>query len=120
MSDNEYDLDHEEEGQEEEFPWAEIPTSMKGLRACKRCSLVKGNDQVGHWCVVMSENYCDGCNIEVMLLKSTLFHLVTSILQTIWAQRSFEVYVVYHPPSATEHRLAGWLPPQVPAFVRDI
>ena len=48
MSDNEYDegLDHEEEGQEEEFPWAEIPTSMKGLRACKRCSLVKGNDQV--------------------------------------------------------------------------
>lgn len=55
MSDNEYDegLDHEEEGQEEEFPWAEIPTSMKGLRACKRCSLVKGNDQVGG-CVVVS------------------------------------------------------------------
>lgn len=41
MSDNEYD---DEEG--EEFPWAEIPTGMKGLRACKRCSLVKGNDQV--------------------------------------------------------------------------
>lgn len=41
MSDNEYD---DEEG--EEFPWAEIPTSIKGLRACKRCSLVKGNDQV--------------------------------------------------------------------------
>ena len=42
MSDNEYD---DEEG--EEFPWAEIPTGTKGLRACKRCSLVKGNDQVG-------------------------------------------------------------------------
>lgn len=41
MSDNEYD---DEEG--EEFPWAEIPSSTKGLRACKRCSLVKGNDQV--------------------------------------------------------------------------
>lgn len=46
MSDNEYDdgVEHEEDGLE--FPWAEIPTSMKGLRACKRCSLVKGNDQV--------------------------------------------------------------------------
>lgn len=43
MSDNEYDEGGEHE---EEFPWAEIPTSMKGLRACKRCSLVKGNDQV--------------------------------------------------------------------------
>lgn len=41
MSDNEYD---DEEG--EENPWAEVPTTIKGLRACKRCSLVKGNDQV--------------------------------------------------------------------------
>lgn len=57
MSDHEYDEGMEEEGQEEEFPWAEIPTSLKGLRACKRCSLVKGNDQVG---VRWYDRLCDG------------------------------------------------------------
>lgn len=41
MSDNDYDEEEVDEGH-----WAEIPTSVKGLRACKRCSLVKGNDQV--------------------------------------------------------------------------
>lgn len=41
MSDNEYE---DEEG--DDFSWADIPTGTKGLRACKRCSLVKGNDQV--------------------------------------------------------------------------
>lgn len=41
MSDIEYD---EEEG--DENTWAELPGGIKGLRACKRCSLVKGNDQV--------------------------------------------------------------------------
>lgn len=47
MSYNNYGdgLDLEEEGLDE-FAGAEIPTSLKGLRACKRCSLVKGNDQV--------------------------------------------------------------------------
>ncbi|CBJ33539.1 conserved unknown protein [Ectocarpus siliculosus] len=52
MSYNNYGdgLDLEEEGLDE-FAGAEIPTSLKGLRACKRCSLVKGNDQfVNHGC----------------------------------------------------------------------
>lgn len=112
MSDNEYDLDHEEEGQEEEFPWAEIPTSMKGLRACKRCSLVKGNDQVGHWCVVMSENYCDGCDIVVMLLKSTLFQWSHLCYNNLGPAKFRSIRGLPPPPSATEHCLAGWLPPQ--------
>eukprot|EP00904_Undaria_pinnatifida_P003551 jgi/Undpi1/13197/HiC_scaffold_8.g02859.m1 len=54
MSDNEYD---DEEG--EEFPWAEIPTGTKGLRACKRCSLVKGNDQ-------FVNNGCENCQFLQM------------------------------------------------------
>ncbi|CAM9165292.1 unnamed protein product [Choristocarpus tenellus] len=36
------DHDDEEEGYSD---WAEVPKNLKGLRACKRCSLVKSNDQ---------------------------------------------------------------------------
>lgn len=42
MSDHEYD----EEVAGNAIGWAEIPSTTKALRACKRCSLVKGNDQV--------------------------------------------------------------------------
>lgn len=61
MSYNNYGdgLDMEEEGLDE-FAGAEIPTSLKGLRACKRCSLVKGNDQVCV-CVLVVCVVCHAC-----------------------------------------------------------
>ncbi|CAM9630599.1 unnamed protein product [Discosporangium mesarthrocarpum] len=38
--------DHEDHDEEDgELEWADIPKHLKGLRACKRCSLVKSNDQ---------------------------------------------------------------------------